>query len=99
MTIEQLAMYLWHSLTLAGLGAILAAGLAIAGTAIYLDGRWLMRSNNICSKTVSRSPTGERIESVTCSTGTGYSYGVKVARSGLAIAFFALAAYAGLMQF
>ena len=98
MTLEQLTMYLWHEMPLPGWGSIIAAALTLAGTGIYLQGKWIMRENSSYTKTIAISATGEKTETMSSSIGNDWDYGRKIARSGLMMVFFSLVGYIGFMQ-
>lgn len=99
MTLEQLVSYLWNGVPLSGWGSILFLLIAVAGLSIYLNGKAIMRANSSCAKAISVTSTGEHVETSSSSVGPGYYYGVSVARSGLAMAFFATIGFVCLMQF
>ena len=90
MTLEQLVTYLWHDMPLTSWASILASLSTLGGVAIYLEGKGLMRSRYTTS--LVEGADGKVVATVSCSVGSGLTYGRNIARSGLLIALSSLGA-------
>ena len=98
MTLELLISYLWHDMPMTGWGAIIAGCLAIAGTAIWLNGRLVMRVNSSYLTSVEVSADGVKRESVSSSFGIDYGLGKSMAQLGMWMVLFALVSLSGFLR-